>query len=653
MLVVIAVPAAGWTQDRPKNLSTLSLEELAAIETTTSTRAPTALSNVPAAVFVITQEDIRRSGVTSIPDALRLAPGVHVARVDANKWAIGVRGFGSRLSRSMLVMIDGRAVYTPLFAGTYWEVQDTPLEDVDRIEVVLGPGGTLWGANAVNGIVNIITKAAQETPGTLVVAEVGAEEQGAARVRYGGKRGERAFYRVYGKFFNRDSFFHADGSDFDGWWMGQAGFRADWTLQQNKTLTIHGDAYRGSTGQRSTLTTLTPPFSRVIHEDADLSGGNVLGRWEGPVGRGDVRLQWFYDRTNRREPTFRETRDTVDVDVQHRVPRRGAHQILWGAGYRASAGDFRGAATVQFVPHRRTDHLITWFLQDDIEAIPDRVHIIVGSKFERNGYSGFELQPSGRVLWTPTTRQTVAGSITRAVRTPSRVEHDLDATSLVSPAPLTFSRFTPDKTFQSEQLVAYELQYRVQPAHSLSLSLSAFFNRHNDLLSIETGTPFFDSAASPPHTVVPIALGNRLSGESYGFELTSVVELANWWRLTGAYSHLQIDLTPDVDSRDASTARSTEGSSPRHQVFLRSSMNLPAGFELDWMFRAISELPAPSQRISSYATSDIRLGWNVLGHVTLALVGQNLHEPRHAEFASGGTRSEVQRSVYGSLAWRW
>jgi len=651
MLIVLSVPSAGWAQSRRQDLSTLSLEELASVETTTSTRTPTEASKVPAAIFVITQEDIRRSGVTSIPEALRLAPGVQVARIDANKWAIGLRGFGSRLSRAMLVMIDGRAVYTPLFAGTYWEVQDTLLEDVERIEVVLGPGGTLWGANAVNGIVNIITKAAQETQGGLVAADAGSEEQGAVRVRYGGQAGEKSFYRVYGKFFNRDALFHTDRSNFDAWRMGQAGFRIDWTLQ-DQTLTVQGDAYRGATGQRTNLTTLVPPSIRVIEQDADLAGGNILARWDTVAGPSDLRVQFFYDRTNRHEPTFEETRDTFDVDVQQRLPLRTTQQILWGTGYRASSGDFRGSETVRFLPNRRTDHLVTWFVQDDIEVVADRVHLIVGSKFEHNGYSGFEAQPSGRVLWTPTTRQTLAGSITRAVRTPSRVEHDLDATSPVSLAPLTVSRFTPNKNFQSERLLAYETQYRVQPANSLSLGLSAFFNRHDDLLSVETGVPFPDPTAAPPRIVIPIALGNGIHGKSYGFELTSALELANWWRVTGAYAHLQIDLAADIGSRDVSTARSTEGSSPRHQGFVHSAMNLPGGFEFDWMWRAASRLPSPSQRIPGYATSDIRMGWNVLSHVTLAVVGQNLHERRHGEFASVGV-SEVQRSVHGTVACRW
>ena len=649
VLLALVVPRTGWTQDRSTDLSTLSLAELAEIETTTSTRTPTELFKVPAAVFVITQEDIRRSGVTSIPEALRLAPGVQVARIDANKWAIGLRGFGSRLSRAMLVMIDGRAVYTPLFAGTYWEVQDVLLADVDRIEVVLGPGGTLWGANAVNGIVNVITKSAKDTQGVLLAADGGSNEQG-VQFRYGG-RGLGSYYRAYSKFFNRDALFHADGSNFDDWRMTQAGFRADWSLDRDKTLTFQGDAYTGTSGQRASLTTYQSPFIRVVKDDATMSGGNLLGRWGGLVGKSDVRVQWFYDHTYRKEPTFQETRQTLDLDFQHRLPALRRHQLLWGAGYRVSDGNSRGSSTVRFVPDRRTDQLATWFAQDDVEVAADRVRVIVGSKFEHNGYSGFEVQPSGRVLWTVSTRQTIAASITRAVRTPSRVEHDLDLTSFANADPLMFVRVLPNKGFKPERLVAYEMQYRVQPTSSLSLSWSGFFNKHRDLLSAEAGTPFPESSPSPSHLVLPFVLGNGLDGESYGLELTSALDLTRWWRLNAAYSHVHINLTKAAESRDTSTARSSEGSSPRHQAFLHSTMNLPAGVEFDWMFRAVSELPG--QKIPAYATSDIRLGRTVSKAVTLALVGQNLHKPRHAEFAGGGTVSEVRRSVHGRISWRW
>lgn len=645
----MCVPAAGWSQGRPADLSALSLDQLGDIETTTSTRIPTELFKVPAAVFVITQEDIRRSGVTSVPEALRLAPGVQVARIDANKWAIGLRGFGSRLSRAVLVMIDGRAVYTPLFAGTYWEVQDVLLADVDRIEVVLGPGGTLWGANAVNGIVNVITKAAKDTKGLLLASDDGPAEQG-AQFRYGGS-GRGGDYRAYGKFFNRDALFHADGSNFDDWRMSQAGFRADWSMNRNKTLTLQGDAYAGTSGQRTSLTSYQAPFVRSLKGDAKLSGGNLLGRWGGLVGKSDVKLQWFYDYTYRKEPTFQETRNTVDIDFQHRLPAVRRQQFLWGAGYRLTNGDFRGAPTVRFVPNGRRDQLATWFVQDDIEVHADRVHVTVGSKFEHNDYSGFEAQPSGRVLWTATTRQTVSASITRAVRTPSRVEHDLDVTSFVNADPLVFLRVLPNKAFRSERLLAYEMQYRIQPNDSLSLSWSGFLNKHRDLLSVEIGSAFAETEPAPAHIVVPLVLGNGLHGESYGFELASALDLSRWWRVNGAYSHVHINLTANGDSRDTSTVPSTEGSSPRHQVLAHSAMNLPRNMEFDWVFRAVSALPSP--KIPAYATSDVRLGWNVAKAMTLALVGQNLHQPHHAEFADGATFSEVRRSVHGSVVWRW
>ena len=650
-LLVGVGPRPLSAQEAPRNLSSLTLEQLADIQTTTSTRVPTELSKVPAAVFVITQEDIRRSGVRSLPEALRLAPGVQVARIDANKWAVGLRGFGSRLSRSMLVLLDGRAVYTPLFAGTYWEVQDTLLEDVERIEVVLGPGGTLWGANAVNGVVNIITRQAADTVGMLFAADTGSHERGAARFRFGSRIGEDSYYRVYGKFFTRDPVFHAGGPKFDGWQMGQTGFRADWNVPEGRKLTIQGDAYVGAAGQRSTLTVQSPPSTQVVHDDANFSGGNVLGRWGGPVGRSDIRLQWFYDRTNRTEPTFQEHRDTVDVDFQHRLPGLGAQQFLWGGGYRVSSGEFRGVVdTLRFVPDRRTDQLLTWFGQDDIEVLANHLHVILGSKFEHNDYTGFEAQPSARFVWTPTTQQSVSGSVSRAVRTPSRIERDMEATSLVSTSPTpTFSRLLSSAVFQSEQVVAYELQYRAQPASSVLFAATPFFNRYEDLLSIEVGAAIPGSQ----EIVIPVTFANGLHGKSHGIELMATVEVASPWRVTGGYSYVNIDLAADVNSGDTSTAVSMEGSTPRHQAFVRSSMNLSGRMELDWTLRAVSALSAPAQRVPRYQTSDVRLAWNAMRAVTLAIVAQNLHAPRHLEFVNGGIRSEVERSLFGSVTWQW
>jgi iron complex outermembrane receptor protein len=521
---------------------------------------------------------------------------------------------------------------------------------VDRIEIIFGPGGTLWGANAVQGIINIITKDARDTQGALVTVGGGSELQGLAGFRYGAKAGQDSYYRMYGKFSSRDAAFHPDGRNFDDWRMGRAGFRADWTLSRDRTLTLQGDLYKGLLGQRTAITAYSPPFTTAVEDNAEVSGGNVLGRWGGPLGDGaDFRAQVYYDRTNRREPAFQEGRDTVDLDFQHHIYPIKRQEFVWGFGYRATSGDTHSVSTTRFVPDRRTDHLVSGFLQDDIELVSDRLRLIVGSKFERNGYSGFENQPSGRVIWTPSPSHTLLLSAARAVRTPSRVEHDLELTVLLQPtAPAAFLRLTPNKEFQSEKLVAYEMGYRVRPASRLYVTFSAFFNDYADLVSNEVRTPFFEVEPSPPHVVLPLIWGNGLGGHAHGMELNSDWRVTNWWRLNSNYSYLRINLKKDPGSLDSSTEGMMEGSSPRHQVSLQSSINLEPSLEFDWIFRVVSGLP--SLRIPSYVTSNVRMGWRPYGNWELSVVGQNLHQPRHAEF-SGGV--QIERAVYGKMTWQW
>ena len=629
-----------------------SLEALLNTEVTTASRIPEKRSRVPAAVYVITSEDIRRAGARSIPEALRLVPGIQVARIDASKWAVGVRGFASRLARSMLVLMDGRAVYSPLFAGTYWEVQDTLLEDVDRIEVILGPGGTLWGANAVNGVINIITKEAGATEGGLVSVGGGTELQSFARFRYGARSGPGA-YRIYGKYSGSDAAYHSDGSNFDDWRMTQGGFRSDWTLRRDRALTLQGDIYKGAVGQRSVLTTYTAPYRQMLDANARLSGGNVLARWSSPAvgAQSELRLQAYYDRTNRREATFREARDTADIDLQHHLYSRWRQELVWGFGYRVTSGDFTGLPTLRFTPGRRTDHIVSGFLQDDIELVPERLHLIAGSKWEHNGYSGFENQPSGRLLWTPNSRHTLLLSVARAVRIPSRVEHDLELTSLLqmlNPSVAAFLRLGPNPDFHSEKLIAYEAAYRVRPAARLYVTLSAFYNHYKDLVSNEVRTPFLEAEPAPPHVVLPLIWGNGLGGHAHGGELTADWRPTGALRLNGSYSYLRINLHKKASSLDNSTERSMEGASPRHQVKFQSSISAGPAVEFDWMFRYVAALP--SQRIARYATSNARVAWRATRRLELEAVGQNLHQPRHAE-SSGGV--EIERGVYGKMTWKW
>ncbi len=648
-LLLLITARVGWAQDV---LRALSMEDLVNIEVTTVSRTPETRTMVPAAVHVITEDEIRRSGAQSIPEILRLVPGMQVARIDSNKWAVGIRGFTERLSRSMLVMIDGRAVYSPLFAGTYWELQDTLLDDIDRIEIIRGPGGTLWGSNAVNGIVNIITKSAANTQGGVLKVGGGTMEQEFGSVRYGGKIGHSFHYRGYGKFFNRDAAFHHDGNNYDDWRMGRLGFRTDWTSASNRTLTFSGDFYTGAIGQFTTLTTYGAPFTQRIVNDSDVSGGNIVGRWQGPVGRtSDFKLQLYYDRTNRKEVTFRENRDTFDTDFQHTLGLTDSQRIVWGVGYRASSGRTDSVPAVRFIPANRTDHLFSFFAQDELRLATERVRVTLGSKFEHNGYSGLGVQPSARVVYAFSADHAMVFSVSRAVRTPSRLEHDLELTSQIAAPTLpvaAFLRIVPNREFDSEKLIAYEAGYRTRPANRLFLTASAFLNQHDDLLSTELKPAFFESNPPPNHAILPANWANGLHGNSYGLELTADVRLTERWRWTGFYSFLSVRLTPDHLGSDASQERLGEGNSPRHQSGFKSSMDLPAKLELDAMFRYVSSLPAPA--IPPYTTVDLRLAWRPKAPLELSIVGRNLFDPQHPEF-SGGV--EIQRHVRGQMTWRW
>ncbi len=648
---VLALGAANARAQTTQDLKRMSLEELLNVDVTTVSRAPEPTMSVPAAVFVITADDIRRSGAQSIPEALRLAPGVQVARINAGTWAIGMRGFADRLARSMLVLIDGRAVYSPLFAGTYWETQDTLLEDVDRIEVIRGPGGTLWGANAVNGIINIITKPASATAGTLASAGAGSSERGFLGVRYGGRAGEAWNYRVYGKAFDRTSQFHSDGLDFDGLRLGQGGFRADWNPTSRRGVTLQGDVYDARLGERPTVTSYTAPYANTSDLDAPLSGGDLLTRWSDGLGRaGSFQLQAYYSRTSRSELPVTEKRDTADLDFQQRPPRWRGHQITWGAGYRVTSGDIVAVAPTAFFPPRRTDNLFSWFAQDELSVVP-RVRVTLGSKFEHNGYSGFEVQPSIRLLWTPTARQAAWAGVTRAVRTPSRVETDYTTTSLVSATGPVFVRLIPDPAFVPEKLTAYQAGYRVQPAAPMFLSLASFYNRIDDVLSTEATPAFTEPAADPVRVVIPVTFGNGLEGASYGAELSADVRPGARWRLTGSYSLLVIQLSKKPGSGDVSQERRNEGQSPRHQLQVQSSVDLPRGWMIDAFLRHISRLPA--SQVPAYTTFDLRAAWRATPALEVALAGQDLGQAHHLEWPSGASANiEIRRSAYLSITWR-
>jgi len=653
----------GWADEVPPDLTELPIEDLMNIEITSVSKKQQKLSDAAAAVFVITQEDIRRSGATSIPEALRMAPGVEVARINANQWAITVRGFNSHFANKLLVLIDGRSVYSPLFSGVFWDVQDTLLEDIDRIEVIRGPGASLWGANAVNGVINIITKHARDTLGGLISAGGGTEERGFGEIRYGGKFGEETYYRAYAKYFDRSHSLDPSGdAAHDDWDALRGGFRLDRELSAHDSVTLQGDIYRGRSGETLTIASIKSPFMRTFDDHIRSQGGNVLGRWTHVVSKSsEIVVQMYYDRTERRESINGEKRNTLDIDLQHRWVLGERQEVVWGLGYRFTRDDIKNSFAVSFHPDQRSNHLFSGFLQDDIVLFRDRLRLILGSKFEHNDFTGFEIQPTGRMLWTPWSRHFFWGAVSRAVHTPSRADEDLRVNAAVippgmppnsGPLPL-YVRVFGNPELKSEELVAYELGYRFQTTKRLSFDIASFYNIYDHLRSAEPGRPILEGEPSSPHLLFPLTVSNRVKGKTYGVEVAADWRPLGWWHLQASYSYLVIKLDGG-ESLDPS-ATVDAGRSPRNQFHLLSSMNLPGGLEWDLNFRFVDELP--EFNVKSYASLDVRLAWKPRPNVEWAIVGQNLLSRSHAEFKGEAIMSslpaEVERGVYGKVTWRF
>jgi iron complex outermembrane receptor protein len=606
------------------DLKRLSLEELMNVEVTSVSRIAEPLWTSPSAIQVVTEDDIRRSGATSIPEALRLAPNLQVAQIDSRQWAITARGFNQTLANKLLVMVDGRSVYTPLFAGVFWDVQDTLLDDVDRIEVISGPGATLWGANAVNGVINIITKSAQDTQGTLLSAGGGSQLNDYAAARYGDKLGDNVYFRLYGKYFDRDSTLLPNGQDAtNDWRMGQGGFRLDWLPATGDTITLQSDGYAGS-------------FEQPAPGDTDVNGQNVIARWTHPLAEdAGIRVQMYWDRTLRAIPQqFTEELNTYDLDFQHHFPLGERQVLIWGGEYRLMADQVANSPVLAFLPPHRNLQLFSGFLQDEIELIRDRLKFTLGTKLEHNDFSGFEIQPSARLAWTPDERQTVWGAVSRAVRSPSRIDTDF----FVPGVPPYF--LAGGSNFDSEKVIAYELGYRVRPLTSLSISAALFYNDYMDLRSLE---PIGNST----NTYV---IANGLQGHSWGVELSSTYQIRDWWRLRAGYTYLDTEVSLKPGSQDLNNGRA-EGNDPQNQFLLQCMFDLPYSLELDGVLRYVDTLPSPN--VPSYITADVRLGWRPCRNVELSIVGQNLFDSQHPEFGAAATRQEIPRSIFGKVTWHF
>ena len=632
-------------------LKRLSLEALGNIEVTTASKEPQEAWRSPAAIFVITQDDIRRSGATSLPEVLRLAPGLDVARIDSDHWSVGVRGFGDQFSKSVLVLIDGRSVYTPLFAGVFWGVQDVLLQDIERIEVIRGPGGTIWGANAVNGIINIISKRARDTHGTMASAGGGTLDHAIGGVRVGGGNGTSLDYRVQANGFSRGPEQHVDGTDFDTWHLGQAGFRVDWR-RGSDSVTLQGDAYTGQNGQSVQLGTYAPPAETTHYEPLDVSGHNLIARWRRDLARGsDVQVQAYYDRTYLLGPQLGESRHTFDVDFIHHIATARRQDVIWGLGARVSPSHvIETVPTLVLTPADATEHIYSAFVQDDIMLVDQRVWLTLGSKLEHNDYTGGELQPSVRVLWAPSSAQSIWMAVSRAVRTPSRLENSLQLTGFLAAVPPTFVRILGDSAFDSERLVAYKAGIRRAITPALQADISIFRNRFTGLESFGTASAGVELSPPPAHVILAFPYANGVDGHSEGIEIAPQWDAASWLRIKGSYSYLRIDLANEAGNTDVGAVATYEGSSPRHQLLVQPQIDVAGRWEIDPSVRYVSALPA--RQVDAYGTVDLRVGWHLSERLALSVSGQNLTDANHVEFAHDpGPAVAIRRAAYAALTW--
>lgn len=640
------------------DLTELSLEALMDISVTSVSKKPQKMANAAAAAFVLTQDDIRRSGATTIPELLRMVPGVQVARIDANKWAVSIRGFNGRFANKLLVLKDGRSIYTPLFSGVYWEHQATPLEDIERIEVIRGPGAALWGANAVNGVINIITRHTSDSNGGLVSASMGSNEKGSGTLGYGYNINDSTDMRVYGSYANHGPGQYANRNDaHDAWQNGSGGFRIDSQLTNKDSLTVQGDLFSGSYDETYNLYGLANPgVSTEQQSSATANGFNLLSRWQRTFSDTDsFTLQWYFDHYRRSMLVLGETRDTVDIDLQHRFKLGSRQDIIWGMGYRYSHDNLSNSPYIIFSQTSKGSSLFSSFIHDEIALIPDRLSLILGTRLEHNDYTGFEIQPNARLLWSPNPNHSFWGSVSRAVRTPSRGDREIQYRFRTQTGPARLE-IDGNSAFASETVIAYELGYRTTPTPRISLDAALFLNQYDKLRVPLAGSLYLE----PTNAVQPFNLTNTMHGHTYGAELSATWKPLDWWRLQATYSYICAIMYLDSGSTEtlAEINRAdVTGGSPRHQGSIRSGFDLGKQVEMDFWLRLVDQVAYIDQTtIPGYITMDVRLAWKPLKSLELALVGQNLFQNRHPEYIPefiNTTASEVPRSVYGKITWRF
>jgi iron complex outermembrane recepter protein len=660
--LVAALSICGTAQDKPAaqakpdDLTQMSLEQLMKMEVTTASKRAQALGDVPAAIYVITNEDIRRSGSRNLPELLRGVPGLQVGQITSSSYRISARGFNSQFANKLLVMIDGRSVYTPLFSGVYWDAQDVMLEDVERIEVIRGPGGSLWGANAVNGIINIITKSAADTTGNLLVQGGGNRDRDLTEFRHGGKLGGNGFFRVFGKFHSRAGL---DGLDAkpnnDAWSSNHIGFRSDWTLGTRDAATLQGDVLQLDERITQLYPTFAPPFAQQVTSDNDVKYWNLVGRWTRKESElATTSLQGYLDHSERHDlDGYQERRDTFDLDLQ-REHRFGSNNLVYGMGYRSSQDHTTAIPSLSFTPRSKRLEWLSGFFQDDVR-LDERTTFSFGTKLERNSYTGWEVMPNARLLVRSDRQRTVWASVGRAVRTPNRAETgvSIDLNNSIDPntnMPLEL-RIVGNPDFNSEDVMAHELGFRFEPTDRFTLDVAAYYNHYGSLSSFEfAGTPFF-SPDPVPHIVVPVRYVNKLHGDTEGIEMSARWKASHRWKLVANVTKAAGRLSLDPSSTDPLSTSNADF--PRHQVSLYSNYDAGKGLEIDGAMHWVDS--EASGELGARTRFDLRLGWKPRPGMELSLSVQNVlnqsrPESRRNLYEKVGIPG---RSIFLGLAYRF
>lgn len=652
-----ATPQSAPPQSNPSDLTKLSIEDLMNLNVTSAAKKEEPIERTAAAIFVITSEDIRRSGATTFPDLLRMIPGLEVAQISADTWAVTARGFNDAFANKMLVLVDGRTVYSPGFSGVLWDAQDLLLADIERVEVIRGPGAALFGTNAVNGVINIISKTAKKTQGGLIAAGGGNVEGGYGAGQYGGQLGENGFFSIFAKGFSKDSVSGPPGlGPQDGWTLEHGGFRADWTLGSRDSLSIEGDLFHSSGQGTTTFTTsLTPLVFSPVPGSLTNSGGNLLVHWRRTFSpRSEIILIGYFDRVATNTSFINGTVNTYDVEFQHHFAIGNRNDFVWGARYRQIDLNTVGSIAVAFNPPHISEHLFSTFAQDEIDLFPGRLRLTLGGRIEYDYTSDFNFQPDARLLWTPSARQAVWLAASRALRSVSPT--DASVTSVLGPTAgpgglLAVPDVMGNPNVRPEEEIAFQASYRRVITSNLSVDATGFFNRYIQLNGLDTGTPIFVPGPGVPYLLIPETFDNKISGQTHGIEVSGTWKPLSIWKLSGQYSWLDAALH-DASIGAPPDTTDTNLQSPHHQFSIRSSLDLPHRIEFDSALYRVG--PLDTLAVPGYYRLDARIGWSMGRNAEFAVVGQNLLSPNHMEsplepdwFAA----VSVRRSFYAKMTW--